>query len=109
MTAGLSELFRDTLACLGVSARLQHNGHKQSIRILIRQPESWVDAGDSVMGSQFLSSRFEGEIMIQEVPTISCGDILIVNERCYKIFQEPLKDPSGTVWKVHGMKVEGVL
>lgn len=109
MNTGLPELFRDTLACLGIPALLRQNGREYPVRMLMRQPESWVTAGDPTLGCSFLSSRVECEIMIDDIPKISVGDILIVNERCYKIFQEPLKDPSGTVWRVQGMIVEGVL
>lgn len=102
---GLDLLFRDVFACLSVSAFLQHGFETFPLRLLVRQPEGWIPAGEA----EFLSSRFQGEIQIAEVPAIAVGDTIVIGERRYKIFQEPLKDPSGTVWQVHGMIVEGAL
>lgn len=102
MTAGLDLLFRDTFATLGIPVTLMQNGHASSIRMLLRQPESWAVSGD------LLSARIEGEIAIQDVPAIHVGDAVVLNGRRYKIFQEPLKDPSGTVWLVQGMIAEGL-
>lgn len=105
MTAGLTQLFRDTFTCLSLPATLiLRSGGTQPVRILVRQPESWVAAS----GGEFLSARLEGEIRIRDAPRITVGDALVLANRHYKIFQEPLKDPSGTVWLVHAMIADGM-
>lgn len=102
---GLSQLFRDTFACLSLTAELIQEGKARPVRLLIRQPESWIALGDG----EVLSARIVGEILIAEVPQIFMGDSLYIGWRTYRIFQEPLKDPSGTVGRVHGALVEGAL
>lgn len=102
---GLSQLFRDTFACLSLTAELIQEGKARPVRLLIRHPESWIALGDG----EVLSARIIGEILIAEVPQIFMGDSLYIGGRTVRIFQEPLKDPSGTVWQVHGALVEGAL
>lgn len=102
---GLRQLFSDVFACLGVVALWRHRGHETSVRLLVRQPEQWTAIGEGSL----LASQLNAEVNIEEVPAISVGDTFVVNERRYRVFQEPLKDPSGIVWQVTGMIVEGVL
>ena len=102
---GVAQLFCDVFACLGVAAIWRHRGHETPVRLLLRQPEQWATVGEGSV----LASQLDAEVSLLEVPEISVGDTFVVQDRRYRVFQEPLKDPSGTVWQVTGMIVEGVL
>lgn len=102
---GLQQLFRDVFACLGVAALWRHRGQETPVRLLLRQPEQWASAGEGTI----LASQLDAEVGLLEVPEISVGDTFVVQDHRYRVFQEPLKDPSGTVWHVTGMIVESVL
>lgn len=102
---GVAQLFCDVFACLGVAAIWRHRGQDTAVCLLLRQPEQWASAGEGTI----LASQLDAEVSLLEVPEISVGDTFGVQDRRYRVFQEPLKDPSGTVWHVSGMIVEGVL
>ena len=57
---GLAQLFRDTFACLSLSAELRQRGQTIPVRLLLRQPESWLTLGEG----ELLSARIVGEILI---------------------------------------------
>ena len=62
---GLSQLFRDVFACLGISALWRHQGQETAVRLLVRQPEHWMTAGDG----SFLSSYLNADEKIEDIPT----------------------------------------
>jgi hypothetical protein len=69
--------------------------------VLIRERESFAEAGDA----SFLSSRVTFELHVADIPVVHVGDTITLNDRVYKAFQAPLKDPTGTVWIIEGMVI----
>jgi hypothetical protein len=100
---GVEELLKNTFRCLGLPGIYRNAEGERPISVLVRERESFADAGDPIIGGSFLSSRITFEVHVDDVPVVNVGDTITLNERVYKVFQAPLKDATGTIWIVEGM------
>jgi hypothetical protein len=99
---GVENLLKNTFKCLGMPGIYKNADGERPVRVLIRERESFADAGDPVIGGSFLSSRITFEVHVADVPVVCVGDTITLNTNVYKVFQAPLKDPTGTIWIVEG-------
>jgi hypothetical protein len=105
---GVENLLKDTFSCLGLNGVYRNSAEEFSVRVLVREQESWVNAGDPVIGGSILSARITFEVRVADVPEVAVGDTIELNDRVYKVFQAPLKDPTSTIWIVEGMVMEHI-
>jgi hypothetical protein len=110
---GVETLLKNTFACLGLPGVYrnrdgEHRDGEHQVRVLVREQERWAEAGDSAISGSFLSSRITFEVRVADIPVIRVGDTITMGDKIYKVFQEPLKDPTGTIWIVEGMILEGI-
>jgi hypothetical protein len=97
--AGVEDLLKNTFKCLGIPGIYRNAEGERPISVLVRERENFSEVGDG----SFLSSRVTFELHVADVPTVCVGDTITLNDRVYKVFQAPLKDPTGTIWTVEGM------
>jgi hypothetical protein len=97
--AGVEDLLKNTFRCLGMPGIYRNSTGEFPVRVLGRERESFADVGEG----SFLSSRITFELHVADVPVVCIGDTITLNDRVYKVFQAPLKDPTGTTWTVEGM------
>jgi hypothetical protein len=100
---GVEELLKNTFRCLGMPGIYRNAEGERPISVLVRERESFAEAGDPIIGGSFLSSRITFEVHVDDVPVVNVGDTITLNDRCYKVFQAPLKDSTGTIWIIEGM------
>jgi hypothetical protein len=100
---GVENLLKNTFRCLGMPGIYRNAEGERPISVLVRERESFADVGDPIIGGSFLSSRVTFELHVADVPVVCIGDTITLNDRVYKVFQAPLKDPTGTIWTVEGM------
>ena len=75
-------------------------GEKKTLIAVIKQPENPYELGDS----QIVKQVAEVSLKASEVsPKI--GDVIEVNSKKYKIFEEPLLDASTLIWKFNAALV----
>jgi hypothetical protein len=101
--AGVEDLLKNTFKCLGMPGIYKNSEGERPISVLVRERESFADVGDPPIGGSFLSSRITIEVRVVDVPVVCVGDTITLNDRIYKVFQAPLKDPTGTIWIIEGM------
>ena len=76
------------------------SGEKKPLIAVIKQPENPYELGDS----QIVKQVAEVSLKASEVsPKI--GDVIEVNSKKYKIFEEPLLDVSTLIWKFNAALV----
>jgi hypothetical protein len=93
----LEKMFMDTFAHLGKPALYQSDGSSFiEVMVLIKDPEQAYELGDS----KFVERIATFEIMAKDVPNPKVGDILYIDGRKYKIYQDPLLDGSGNIYEV---------
>jgi hypothetical protein len=91
----LKQMFDDTFEHLGVKALYQQDGFVKCT-VLIKEPEQSYEIGDG----QIIERIATFEIKSSDVANPKIGDFLYVNGNKYKVYQEPLLDPSGNVCEV---------
>jgi len=97
-------MFEDCFAHLGKEALYQSSGAAPfPIRVLIKQPDTAYEMGDG----QVIGHMAIFEVRIDELAFPKIGDQLIIAGNRYKIFAEPLRDASNTVWEITAMVMEG--
>ena len=97
-------MFADCFAHLGKEALYQSSGAVPfSIRVLIKQPDTPYEIGDG----QVIGHMAIFEVRTHELAFPKVGDQLIIAGNRYKIFSEPLRDASNTVWEITAMVMEG--
>jgi hypothetical protein len=100
----LTKMFEDCFAHLGKEAQYQSSGSAPfPIRVLIKQPDTAYEMGDG----QVIGHMAIFEVRIRELPFPKVGDQLIIAGNRYKIFAEPLRDASNTIWEITAMVMEG--
>jgi hypothetical protein len=99
---GVENLLKNTFTCLGLTGVYRNFAGVCPVQVLVRERENFAVAGDG----SFLSSRVTFELRVADVPVVHVGDTITLNDRVYKVFQAPLKDPTGTIWTVEGMILE---
>lgn len=93
----------DCFAHLGKEALYQSSGAAPfPIRVLIKQPDIPYEMGDG----QVIGHMAIFEVRIDELAFPKVGDQLIIAGSRYKIFSEPLRDSSNTVWEITAMVME---
>lgn len=74
------------------------NGEKKRVIAVIKQPENPYELGDSQIVEQVT------EVSIKSTnATPRIGDFILVNDRRYKIFEEPLMDGITQMWKFNAV------
>jgi hypothetical protein len=101
---GVENLLKNTFKVLGLPGIYKNFEGERPISVLVRERESFADVGDG----SFLSSRITFEVHVADIPIVCVGDTITMNAhdcnaRIYKVFQAPLKDPTGTIWIIEGM------
>ena len=97
-------MLEDCFAHLGKEAQYQSSGAAPfPIRVLIKQPDTAYEMGDG----QVIGHMAIFEIRIDELAFPKVGDQLVIAGNRYKIFSEPLRDASNTVWEITAMVMEG--
>ncbi len=102
-------MFRDTVVT-AINDMFDHLGQEVTIRsrngatkkliAVIRLPENPCDLGDSQIVEQV------AEVSIKATDaTPRIGDFILVNDRRYKIFEEPLLDAITQMWKFNAVLV----
>ncbi|MBC6686701.1 hypothetical protein H9I48_05840 [Wolbachia pipientis] len=103
MQENIKRLLEDCFKHLGVEATYC-NKNKEGIRkikVLIKRPETTYSLGaDGALTQQIASI----EIRDQDVNSFSIGDYIKIEKRFYKIFEPPLKDSSGEIWKIEAIE-----
>ena len=98
----LDSLFTDTFEHLGTKALYAQEGFGFiECLVLIKEPEQMYELGDG----QFVERIATFEIMSSDITNPKVGDFLYVNGRKYKIYTEPLLDPSGNVYEITAILV----
>lgn len=98
----LDRLFADTFEHLGTRALYRQDGLGfVECLVLIKEPEQLYEMGDG----QFVERIATFEIIASSIINPRIGDFLYVNGRKYKVYGEPLLDPSGTVYEINGILV----
>ena len=102
-------MFRDTVITaindmfdhLGQEVTIKsRNGATKKLIAVIRLPENSYDLGDSQIVEQV------AEVSIKATDaTPRIGDFILVNDRRYKIFEEPLMDAITQMWKFNAVLV----
>ncbi|WP_343289097.1 hypothetical protein [Wolbachia endosymbiont of Encarsia formosa] len=103
MQENVKRLLEDCFKHLGVEA-IYCNRNKEGIRrikVLIKRPETTYSLGADGALSQQIASI---EIRDQDVNSFSIGDYIKIEKRFYKIFEPPLKDSSGKIWKIEAIE-----
>lgn len=102
MKKHVKRLFADCFKHLGVKA-VYYNSKREEIckiKALIKHPDVTYSIGrDGELTNQIASI----EIRVQDVTSFSIGDYIKVGNKFYKIFEQPLKDPSNMLWKLEGI------
>lgn len=94
-------MFKDCFAHLGKDALYQKQGQKPlAIRVLIKQPDLAYDIGDSKMITQMAMI----EILTKDIDSPNINDQVTISGTVYKIFSEPLQDPSKNIWEITAIK-----
>ncbi len=97
-------MFEDCFTHLGKEALYQSSGSASfPIRVLIKQPDTAYEIGDG----QVIGHMAIFEVRTHELAFPKVGDQLIIDENRYKIFAEPLRDASNTIWEITAMVMEG--
>jgi hypothetical protein len=95
-------MFSDVFEHLGMQALYQQEGFGfTECTVLIKEPEQAYELGDG----KFVERIATFEIMARDVVNPKIGDTLYIDGRKYKVYQEPLLDPSGTVYEITGVFV----
>ena len=100
-------MFKDTVIT-AINDMFDHLGHEVTIRsrngetkqviAVIKQPENPYEQGDSQIVEQV------AEVAIKSTDaTPRIGDFILVNDRRYKIFEEPLMDGITQMWKFNAV------
>ncbi len=77
------------------------NGATKNVIAVIKQPENPYELGDSQIVEQVT------EVSIKSTnATPRIGDFILVNDRRYKIFEEPLMDAITQMWKFNAVLVK---
>ena len=102
-------MFRDTVIT-AINDMFDHLGQEVTIRsrngatkkliAVIRLPENPYDLGDSQIVEQVAEVSMKST---DATPRI--GDFILVNDRRYKIFEEPLLDAITQMWKFNAVLV----
>ncbi|QTG99468.1 hypothetical protein ACJUAD_04050 [Wolbachia endosymbiont of Rhagoletis indifferens] len=103
MQENIKQLLEDCFKHLGVEA-IYCNRNKEGIRrikVLIKRPEATYSLGADGGLTQQIASI---EIRDQDVTSFSIGDYIKIEKRFYKIFEPPLKDSSGKIWKIEAIE-----
>lgn len=96
-------MFEDCFAHLGKEALYQSSDEAPfPVRVLIKQPDTAYEMGDG----QVIGHMAIFEVRIDELAFSKVGDQLIIAGNRYKIFAEPLRDASNTVWEITAMVME---
>ena len=96
-------MFEDCFAHLGKEALYQSSGAAPfPISVLIKQPDTAYEMGDG----QVIGHMAIFEVRIDELAFPKVGDQLIIASTRYKIFAEPLRDASNTIWEITAMVME---
>ena len=100
-------MFKDTVIT-AINDMFDHLGHEVTIRsrngetkqviAVIKQPENPYELGDS----QVVEEVAEVSIKATDA-TPRIGDSILVNDRRYKIFEEPLLEASTLIWKFNAV------
>ena len=103
-------MFRDTVITainnvfdhLGQEVTIRsRNGETKQVIAVIKQPENPYELGDSQVVEQV------AEVAIKSTDaTPRIGDFILVNDRRYKIFEEPLIDGITQMWKFNAILVK---
>lgn len=75
-------------------------GEAKSLIAVIKQPEHLYELGDS----QVVSQVAEVSVKSSDV-TPRIGDVIEIDSKKYKIFEEPLLDASTLIWKFNAMLI----
>lgn len=98
----LDRMFDDVFEHLGIKALYKQEGLGFiECTVLIKEPEQAYEIGDG----QFIERIATFEVIASDVANPKIGDFLYVNGSKYKVYQEPLLDPSGNVYEVIGILV----
>ncbi|WP_353282043.1 hypothetical protein [Wolbachia endosymbiont (group A) of Aleiodes leptofemur] len=103
MQENIKRLLEDCFEHLGVEATYC-NKNKEAIRkikALIKRPDTTYSLGaDGALTQQIASI----EIRSEDVTSFSIGNYIKIEKRFYKIFEPPLKDSSGKIWKIEAIE-----
>jgi hypothetical protein len=91
----LKQMFDDTFEHLGIKALYQQDGFVECT-VLIKEPEQSYEIGDG----QIIERIATFELKSSDVSNPKIGDFLYANGNKYKVYQEPLLDPSGNVFEI---------
>jgi hypothetical protein len=95
---GVKSLLNDTFKHLGVPGVYHNSVGDHPVHVLVKELERWAEVGRGA----FLNARITFEVHIDDIPLIKVGDTFTIGDRDYKVHQEPLRDPTGTIWTVEG-------
>lgn len=93
----LYKAFDDMFEHLGQEVQFQpRNASSINIIAVFKEPENPYKLGDSLLVNQIAEVTVKSKGIIPKI-----GDFIVVNERKYKIYEEPLLDASTYMWKFH--------
>lgn len=76
------------------------NGDNLSLIAVIKQPENPYELGDSKIVDQVSNVSVKSADITPKI-----GDVIEVNSKKYKIFEEPLLDASTLIWRFNAVLI----
>lgn len=95
---GVEKLLEANFKILGIPGVYRNAAGAHTITVLVKELERWAEIGRGGI----LNTRITFEVRTADVPRVLVGDTFTVGDRDYKVYQEPLRDPTGTLWIVEG-------
>lgn len=102
-TEALSKAFDDMFEHLGQEVQFQPRGASPVVNIIavVKQPENPYELGDSPIVNQVAEITIKSSSITPRI-----GDFVLVNNKEYKIYEEPKLDASTYIWKFHAVLVK---
>lgn len=104
MSKNIKRLFIDCFEHLGVEAIYCDKSKKPicQIRALVKRPDTAYSLGND---GTFIQQIASIEIRIQDITFLGVGNYIKIDNKYYRIFEQPLKDSSNKVWKITAMEI----
>ena len=95
----IERLLEDCFEHLGIEVSYCDHKRKEisKMKALVKCPDTAYSLGIDGKLTQQIAFI---EIRSQDVVFLSLGDYIKIGNKFYKIFEQPLRDPSGSVWTI---------
>lgn len=103
MFKNTQRLFSDCFEHLGVEVSYCNKNKEEicKIKALVKRPDTTYSLGDDGKLTREVATL---EVRSQDVTYPSIGNYIKIGNKFYKIFEQPLKDPSNMLWKIEAIE-----